>query len=95
MTALIGEDKKKAKRIIARGSYTRGYFRATSVNKLIIFFFLRRAVKPVVKVQFIRAVKLLYRDIGTFRTRMKHPLLTTMSYRSMIMLSTITGLNGV
>lgn len=39
MTALIGEDKKKVKRIIARGSYARGYFRAMSVNKLISFFF--------------------------------------------------------
>lgn len=66
------------------------------MNKLIPFF-LRGVVKPIVKaVQFIRAVKLLYRDIGTFRTRMKHPLLTTMSYHSMIILSTIiTGLSGV
>lgn len=37
MTALIGENKKKAKRIIARGSNTREYFRAMSVNKLIFF----------------------------------------------------------
>lgn len=45
MTALIGENKKKVKRIIARGSNARGYFRAMSVNKLIPFFFLRGARK--------------------------------------------------